>query len=108
MTQSPYNACKLKEEQVLHILTSNKTQRELARELGISDTAVNRIRTGAAYKHVLPDVPRPQAGIRRKGPTCEQCVHFLNERCTMSFPEFKNRSVRAAAVCATFATGRVL
>jgi hypothetical protein len=103
-----YNSCKLKEEQVLHILTSDKTQRELAREFDISDTAVQRIRSGIAYKHVLPDVPRPQAGVRRKGPTCEQCVHFLNDRCTMQFPEFKNRNVRTAAACAAFTTGRLL
>jgi hypothetical protein len=103
-----YNACKLTPEQVLYVLASDRTNRQLGEELGVNDSSIQKIRCGESYTHVHPEVPRPKAGARRKGPTCEQCVHLCNDRCSLSFPEFKHRSYRAAAVCAAYATGRVL
>jgi hypothetical protein len=102
MNISPYAACKLTEDQVRYILTSDRTNRQLGDELGVNDSTIQKIRAGMSYGHILPDVPRPKAGVRRKGPTCEQCVHLVDGHCTMNFPEFKNRTYRAASWCAAF------
>ena len=105
---SPYAACKLSESQVLYILTSDRTNRQLGDELGVTDSTIQKIRAGMSYTHAHPDVPRPGVGIRRKGPTCEQCVHLFKEHCSLSFPEARKQNYKAATQCSAFTMERVL
>ena len=99
---SPYASCRLTEEQVLYALTSEKTNRQVADELGVTSSTIQCIRTGRTWTHVLPDVPRPGVGAKRVGPSCRDCVHYLRDACSLDFPEFKEIGPRAARYCVPY------
>jgi hypothetical protein len=99
---SPYASCKLTEEQVLFVLTSALTNRQVADELDVSPSTVQKIRQGETWTHVLPDVPRPGRGVKRIGPSCRDCVHYLHDACSLGFPEFKEIGSRAARYCVPY------
>lgn len=98
----PYTAAKLSADQVLEILRSDLTNRQLADRYHVSDSAIQRLRSGLSYQSVHSDVPRPSIGTRHQGPSCEQCVHLLRGSCSLGFPEAKNRNYRAATHCVAF------
>jgi len=99
---SPYASCKLTEEQVLFALTSLLSIRQVADELDVSPSTIQKIRRGETWTHVLPDVPRPGRGVKRVGPSCRDCVHYLRDACSLGFPEFKEIGPRAARYCVPY------
>jgi hypothetical protein len=50
---------KLSEEDVCEILESTKSQTKIAREYGISQQHVSRIKRGVGWKHILPEPKGP-------------------------------------------------
>ena len=40
---------------------------------------------------------------RRRGMTCDACVHWRPERCTLDVPEYRYQGQRYATVCSAFA-----
>ena len=99
---SPYASCKLTEDQVLYVLTSRLSIRQVADELDVSPSTVQKIRAGETWTHVLPDVPRPGRGVKHAGPSCRDCVHYLRDACSLQFPEFKQIGTRAARYCVPY------
>jgi hypothetical protein len=99
---NPYASCKLTEEQVLYVLTSPLTNSRVADELGINPSTVQKIRAGITWSHVFPDVPRPGLGVKRIGPSCRDCVHYLRDACSLQFPEFNEVGPRAARYCVPY------
>ena len=99
---SPYASCKLTEEQVLYVLTSPLTNIQVADELGVTTSTIQKIRTGDTWTHVFPDVPRPGRGVKRVGPSCRDCVHYLRDACSLGFPEFNEIGPRAARYCVPY------
>ena len=54
----------------------------------ISQAELDRLRwADRLYHYAAKVVQRVDSKPPAEGPTCDQCVHFSNERCTMGIPE---------------------
>lgn len=109
-SRTRYNGRKLSEDAIRTILTrTDLTMRQVADLYGVAPETAQKIRRGDSYSDVLPELPRIKRTQQERttGPRCNECVHDLDGRCTLGFPE-RIRSNAAAVVCAAYATGRVL
>lgn len=95
---------RLREDQILHILTDPASNAAMGRTYGRSAEAISKIRYGKTYAHVLPALPRR----RRRDPegvTCLQCRHWTSH-CHLGFPEPKEEGVACAQDCSSFLAAR--
>lgn len=92
----------LTEEQIVEILTSCETSTKLGRDLGRDPSTIRNIRNGYSYKDVRPDIPRIKSSeIPSETRFCCDCIHRLNGKCTMGFPE-SQRNAKFAQVCSIY------
>lgn len=86
----------LTEQQIRMILLDPSTDEAVGRKVEKSRSAIQRIRCGALYAEVAPELPR-----RRKRPvtSCRSCVHCANGKCQMDVPDFKEEGLGFAADC---------
>ena len=92
----------LTEEQIVEILTSWESSTILAREMGRNPSTIRSIRNGLSYKDVRPDIPRVKSSeIPSQSRFCSDCIHRLNGKCTMGFPE-SERNAKFAQLCNIF------
>ena len=97
---------RLTESQVREILLSPLNSRILSEQMGISASGIIRVRNGRCYARVAQELPRPgKAFVPKTTPprttNCRRCIHWLNEVCTMGFPE-SAESVTFAADCSIY------
>ena len=98
-----HNASKLTADDVYMILTrSELTTRQLADLIGVSSSAIQKVRQGQSQKHLFPELPRTHT--RTNGPRCSSCCHDHHGRCSLEFPERRTQGDTAAAVCAAYMT----
>lgn len=88
-------------------LTSTDPAPAVAERHGYHRSVPYKIRTGARYATVCPELPRPGKGTPRSAPrrptTCHECrLADANGRCTIGVPETKRRGVKAAPSCPSF------
>jgi hypothetical protein len=95
----------LNEEQVKVALSLRHTMksRQVAAIMGVSMYTIQKLWRGESYKEVAPEIPRFPAPERpeRSIMVCERCIHYLNDCCTLGFPEAK-RSGSFARQCSVF------
>ena len=74
----------LSRTQAKAIILSNKPQRKLAEDYGISRQAISLIQTGRIYKDIYEEIHPP-----RTGPMiyCASCTHWSRDRCGFEFPD---------------------
>lgn len=84
---------KVDEALVRAILTASPllSGREVGDALGCSHQLVNHVRNGTAWRHVVPELPRPFADRRRRF-GCSSCRHWsmklgVNGGCSLEMPE---------------------
>ena len=90
------NNRRLTDEQVAYVLESGKSDRALAKELGVVHVVTSNIRNGKTYGEVRPDLPR------RTNKRCPMCEHWAYSKCTFGFPEPKKEGHLFAALCSYF------
>jgi hypothetical protein len=91
----------LTEPQVRTILESKLSSAKLGSIMGISPSAVTRVRNGRSYQEVAPDLPRRGGPVYvTGGASCKRCIHWL-ESCSMGFPESRN-STTFAKTCSIY------
>jgi hypothetical protein len=77
-----------REEAALIILSAppNVRHAELGRLTGYSESFARRVRIGASWRDVLPELPRQ---VARGQATCRKCRLFDDDkiRCSLGFPE---------------------
>lgn len=84
-------------------LTQGATSTVLARQFGRTSTAINAILRGDYHRGICPELVR--RGMRRyppDAPICHDCIHWLDGRCGMEFPDPVVEGVQFAADCAAF------
>jgi hypothetical protein len=90
------------EEVRLTLTRPDLNNKDLARLLGCSAETVRQIRCGMLYKSVMPDLVRPK-GPRWKpvsdGPMCDNCSHWLGNKCSFAFPDPVQEGLAFAADC---------
>lgn len=90
----------LTEEQIREILTDrNVSHIAMARRLGKSRSAVQRVRAGTMYRQIAPELPRWTRSSRM---SCTNCCHHNGSRCMMSIPEYETDGPSFAMECAVF------
>jgi hypothetical protein len=73
-------------------------RRQLAQEFGCSATLIGQIQNGEVYR----DLWDPSLATGRN---CFHCIHCVQRRCTMDFPELATEGpVRAAQGCSAYQT----
>lgn len=84
------------EAMVVRALTSwGEPQREVGAEIGTSGAWVSNVRRGQRHAKVRPDLPRWRS--------CEACVHWEEQRCSLGFPEPYDLGFwRAGTECSAF------
>jgi len=85
---------KLAEAIVRDILLSKLSHRKIAQVHGISYQAAHQIRHGLIHRKTLPDIPRWIVQTH----SCESCLHWSDDHCTMDFPE-PRENLRFANEC---------
>lgn len=93
----------LSDDQVLLALTSlDKNHSVMARELGISVSALRKLRLGDSYKNIHPEVPRWNEHKFEK--TCNQCHNWsvVNSICNMGYPDPVEEGIGFAVECLMF------
>ena len=72
---------RLSEAQVVEILTSDRTIKELAKAFGTGTTLIHNIRSRSRYAHVRPDLPpwqqRQRSAPPPPPPRCFDCSAWL-------------------------------
>ena len=80
----PRRDCRrLTDRQVRLILTSPRSLKSLAAELGVSDETIRKVRLGLSYADVAPRLPRQRPGA----PSCERCSSWGDGACREGFPD---------------------
>jgi hypothetical protein len=91
---------RLTEQQVREVLLSPLAARALGEKMGISASGIIRVRNGRCYARVAQELPRRGKPFTPKPPartsSCRRCIHWLNEVCTMGFPEAAESTTFAA------------
>lgn len=64
------------------IRNANGSYRSLSLQFNCSPESIKQIRLGLTYRDLLEEEES------RAVPSCLRCIHCLNKRCTMNFPEF--------------------
>jgi hypothetical protein len=90
----------LSEDDVRLVLTSELSSRQLGRQLGRSKEAIAAIRRGTIHQNTCPEIPRWK--VQRGGPSCQDCQHWVGERCGMGFPDPIEEGPGFAADCSLF------
>lgn len=101
LVHSSVSRRRLSHEQVYEILTSTDGVTALARRFGVSRHTVSDVRANRRYQDVHPEIERQEMPpkVVMTG-SCKACVHWLNDKCSLRFPEGKNGSY--APLCSCF------
>lgn len=92
---------RLTKEQIYEILTSTDGVTELGRRFGVSRHTISDVRANRRYQDVHPELERQETPpkVVLTG-SCKACVHWLNDKCSLRFPEGKTGSY--APLCSCF------
>jgi hypothetical protein len=90
----------LTEEQVIGVLTTRGTARELGERFGVHRSTISLIRLGKIHANIAPHIPRWSTTQR-----CENCVHWQAERrepCDLGHRDPLEEGTSFARECASF------
>lgn len=94
---------RIKSEHVwLALQRTDLNHREVAQIVGCSGEAIRQIRCGLIYRHVHPDLIRPNAVGQKPvtgGPNCLDCEQWRDGRCSFGFPDPELEGLSFAADC---------
>ena len=98
---SGYQYRKLTDSQVRTILVSSKSSASLARSFNVSRQTIADVRKNRRYQDVHPELEREDdLPLKKMAGSCKPCVHWLNDACSLDFPEGKSGAY--APMCACF------